>query len=451
MNVLAVGLDHQSAPADLLDRVSLDAASAILLAQRLAAAEDVAEVVVLATCHRLEVYAAVRSFHGGLSQTGEALAGASGVPVDELSGHLRVHYDERAVSHLFSVACGLESMALGENQILGQVRTALRGAQRRGEIGPVLNPLFQQALRVGRAARRETGLDTVARSLVELGLDAVQEQHGALGSARVLVVGSGAMSALTLATLERREVTHRTVVGRTRARAERLGLDYAARVRPWAELLDAVVEADVVVSGTAAREPVLTADLARRALSRRGPSRGELVVLDLAVPSDTEPAVGDLPGVSRLTLQDLSGRVDRQRPEVAAAVHQVRELVTAEVAEHLTRRQAQELGPTVAALRAQASRVVGAELTRLEQRTPQLSEAERAEVRRTVARVVDKLLHTPTVRVKELDAGDGRGEYAHALRELFDLDPHDTAVVSIPPVLPVRAPAPTDDPTGGAR
>jgi glutamyl-tRNA reductase len=447
MSELVVGLSYRTAPIGLLERAALGNGAARALEAQLVRHEHVAEAVVLSTCNRLEVYADVTRFHGGVDDVGAALAAATGIPLSELTPHLYVHYEAAAVSHLFAVASGLESMAVGEQQILGQVRSALRRAQDGGSAGRVLGGLLQRALHAGKRAHSETGLDRAGRSLVEAGLHRAAAVVGPLPGARVLVVGAGTMSGLVVATLQRTGVTRLAVANRTPERAERLAGPIGAGVVALTELPSALAAADVVVSCTGAVGHVVTADVAASASGRRGGRRQ--VYLDLALPRDVDPAAADLPGVQVLDLEVLG------RDLAAAAggehVEQARAIVAQEVADYLTAQRAQSVAPTVVALRARAREVVEAELARLAGRLPDLDPDVRAEVERTAHRVVEKLLHTPTVRVKQLATAPGGDTYADALRALFDLQIDSD--LDVFDVAPARAAALTDPrplTTGGA-
>ncbi|MCE0485766.1 glutamyl-tRNA reductase [Ornithinimicrobium sediminis] len=432
MSVLVVGLSHHTAPIEVLERMALGPLGAIDLAARVGRAEGISECLVLATCNRVEVVVEAESFHGPLTAIGEELSRSTALGLEELTEHLYVHYEDRAVSHVFSLACGLDSMAVGESQVLGQLRDALSVAQHAGHVGPQLNPLFQHALRVGKRAHSETAIDAVAASLVGLGLERARTVLPDLSAARAVVLGAGSMSGLAAATLSRAGVGELVVVNRTAERAARLADAHGGRAAAWGDLAHVLSQADLVVSCTGAVGHVL--DVPAVACARAAVDT-PLVVIDLALPRDVAPQVGGLPGVHVWGLSEIqAGRRDTVADAVeGSAVAQVRDLVTAEVAAYLTDRRAQRVAPTVAALRARAHEVVDLEYARLLQRLPELDEASRSEVRRTVQRVVDKLLHTPTVRVKELQSGETSGDYAHALRELFDLDPHEVAAVTSPP------------------
>lgn len=432
MSTLIVGLSHYSAPFEVLEKVALEPPSRVDLVARLRGHDDISEIVVLATCNRVEVVVEAQTFHGALHAVGEQLSAVTGVGLDALTEHLYVHYEDRAVCHLFELACGLDSLAVGESQVLGQLRAALVGGQQSGDVGPALNPLFQQALRVGKRAHAETDIDVVARSLVGLGLEHAARVLPDLAQARTVVIGAGAVSALALATLARAGVTDRTVVNRTPERAARLAAVHDARALEWSHLEEELSRADLVVACTGSVGRVVSAEMLARV---RAGGHDPVVVLDLALPRDVAPETAEQPGVHLWSLAELQGDTtggdDRGREH--PAVREVRDLVTAEVAAYLTDRRAQRVAPTVAALRARAGEVIDLEYARLLQRLPDLGKVEQTEVRHTVQRVVDKLLHTPTVRVKALQSGDDTGDYAHALRELFDLDPREVAVVSTPP------------------
>jgi glutamyl-tRNA reductase len=431
VSVVVLGLSHRSAPIALLEAVALDPAGAAALAIAVRRGENVNETLVLATCNRIEVYADVVTFHGAVTEIGDALAAASGVSLAELREHLYVHYEDRAVAHLFSVACGLESMAVGEGQILGQLRMALRSAQKRGQAGGALSALFQQALRVGKRAHSETGIDRVSVSLVEAGLRRAAELLGPLADTRVLVVGAGSMSALAATTISRLGSAELVIINRTLAKAEHLAEATGGLALPLTELEKALLQADLVISCTGGLAPVITAETLVSAgdVERSRPR----MFMDLGLPRNVAPDVSDLPGEHVVGLGELD-EILHTDSEYMPHVQAVSDLVVAEVAGYVVSRRAQEVAPAVALLRSRAADVVAAELSRLNQRLPDdLSDSARGEIRLAVHRVVEKLLHTPTVRAKALVADGEGGDYARALRELFDLNPHEIATVSVPP------------------
>ncbi|MEU4616475.1 glutamyl-tRNA reductase [Streptomyces umbrinus] len=566
MSLLVVGLSHRSAPVSVLERAALSADAQIKLLQDTVAAEPAAEAAVLATCNRIELYADVDKFHAGVAELSTLLAQHSGVGLEELTPYLYVHYEDRAVHHFFSVACGLDSMVVGEGQILGQIKDALATAQELHTAGRLLNDLFQQALRVGKRAHSETGIDRAGQSLVTFGLEQLSSGAPAdawLKGKRALVIGAGSMSSLAAATLARAGVAELVVANRTFDRAERLAallaeqygqrpaepddVDVLARAVPMESVPDELTRADVVVSCTGATGLVLTADLVAEAVEgrtgapaveratgsgsdsvrsglpptsvgsedgcpldlsavqgsavqgasgfsvmgeaavagmdaatleqhaawvdngtvdrregRRTPEidteavaalaaaaatlgrvperrRPEpvaevprplpvLSLLDLAMPRDIDAAVHRLLGVRLVDIESLA-EASADAP-MAADVDQVRRIVSDEVAAFDAAQRAAHITPTVVALRAMAADVVASEIARLDGRLPGLDDKQRGEITQTVRRVVDKLLHAPTVRVKQLAAEPGGAGYADALRTLFDLDAETVAAVS---------------------
>jgi glutamyl-tRNA reductase len=323
-------------------------------------------------------------------------------------------------------------MAVGEAQILGQTRDALQLGQELGSVGPVLNTLFQQALRVGKRAHAETGIDRAAPTLVSAALDrAVDDVLGR----RVVVVGAGAMAALAVSTVVRRGAGEVVVVNRTPERAERLAGEYAVRWAPLAALDAEVAAADLVVACAGAAGVLLGRDAVAAA-------PGPLALVDLALPHDIDPTVADLPGVTLVTLADLAD--DLRESAAGAEVDAVRTIVTDEVAAFLSARRQSGVTPTVVALRTMATGVVESEMARLERRIPGLDDATRAEVRQTLRRVTDKLVHQPTIRAKEL-GNRSAVSYATALAELFALDPEAVDAVTRAVESRVEDPSPGED------
>jgi len=414
MSVLVVGLSHRTAPVSVLERAAVPGDDLRKLVEELHRAEMISEVLLLSTCNRVEVYADVARFHPAVAEISSVLARHSGLAVGDLSDHLYVHFAEAAAEHMFTVASGLDSMVIGESQILGQLRSAYALGAELGTVGSVLHELAQTALRVGKRVHSDTGIDRAGASIVSVALDQATDVLGPLTDRRVLIIGAGSMGALAGATLRRRGVTDIVVANRSPERAARLAAAVDGRATPLGDLAQEIGSTDVVISCTGSTGLVVEADAIGPRSSR------PLAVLDLALPRDVDPAVAVQPGVTYVDLDALrTGGAMVSDAEVSAATA----IVAEELRDHLAEQQRLAVAPTVTALRAKANQVVDAELARLDGRLPSLDPAARREVADAVRRAVEKVLHAPTVRVKELAATPGGDQYAAALRELFDLDP----------------------------
>jgi glutamyl-tRNA reductase len=433
VSLLVVGLSHRSAPVQVLERAAVGADEVPKLLDELLHGAHVSEAVLLSTCNRIEVYAVVDAFHGGLADVSAVLARHTGMPLTELTEHVYVHYAGSAVQHLFAVAAGLDSMVVGEAQILGQLRTAYTTADAAGTVGRALHELAQQALRVGKRVHASTGIDTAGASVVSEALaDAATEFGGDLTGRRAVLVGAGAMGGLAAAHLRRAEVAEIVVLNRSVDRAERLAENTRAQGTPargagLEALAGELAAADLMVACTGALGTVVELGTVAEAVAGR--AGRPLAICDLGLPRDVDSRVAELPGVTVIDLAALQRRLsvgDR-----GAAVAAAQELVAEEAQAYLAAQRSAEVTPTVTALRRRASEVIDAELLRLDSRLPDIEPKVREEFGRSVRRVVDKLLHTPTVQVKKLAEGPDGDSYAAALRALFELDPQTPAAVAI--------------------
>ena len=424
MSVLLFGVSHRSAPVSVLEQLSTDESEQAKIIHEILQSSLVTEAMVLSTCNRVEVYAVVDAFHGALSVIGSVLSEHSGMSLGDLTKYAYVRYAEAAVEHLFSVAGGLDSLVIGEQQVLGQVRRAYASAEVHHSVGRTLHELAQRALAVGKRVHSETGIDASGASVVSVALEMAATRVEGLAGRTAVVIGAGSMGALSAAHLVRAGIGRVHVVNRSLPRAERLvrnlreqGVD--AHAFPFDHLPPVLTDADVVVSCTGAVRPVVSLADVHRGLAH-GADRKQLVICDLGMPRDVDPAVAGLPGVYVVDME----RIQREPAARAAAsdADAARAIVAGEVANYLAGQRMAEVTPTVTALRQRAADVVEAELLRLDNRLPTLDATHRDEVARTVRRVVDKLLHAPTVRVKQLASAPGGDSYAEALRELFELD-----------------------------
>jgi glutamyl-tRNA reductase len=420
VSVLLFGVSHRSAPVSVLEQLSTDESDQAKIVDQVLQSSLVTEAMVLSTCNR----AVVEAFHGGLSVIGQVLSEHCGMSLNDLTKYAYVRYAEAAVEHLFAVASGLDSAVIGEQQVLGQVRRAYAAAEANHTVGRTLHELSQRALSVGKRVHSETGIDSAGASVVSVALGMAERKLGGLTGRAAVVVGAGSMGALSAKHLMREGIDRIHVVNRSLPRARRLahsireqGIE--ADAYPLDHIAGVLADADVMVSCTGAVRPVVSlADAHRGLMGRSGPR--QLVICDLGMPRDVDPAVAGLPGVYVVDMD----RIQREPSARAAAsdAEAARTIVAAEVANYLAGQRMAEVTPTVTALRQRAADVVEAELLRLDNRLPELDAAHRDEVAKTVRRVVDKLLHAPTVRVKQLASAPGGDSYAEALRELFELD-----------------------------
>ena len=419
MSVVVVGLNHRTVPLDLLERMTVPSSLLPKALADLTSREHVTEAVVLSTCNRIEVYAFAEKFHGAYQDIRNFFAEVSHVAPEEFSDHLTSLYDGDAARHLFSVASGLDSAVLGEHEILGQVRSAWEVSSAESAVGPVLNPLFRHALEVGKRVRTETAISRNITSVSQAAVAMATDRLGGLEGRQVLVVGAGEMGEGLARALHSGGVAGIRVANRTWDRAvevaERLG---GVPVR-LDDLPHHLAEVDVLLTSTGASAVILEhGDLASVVGERHG---RELLVVDIAVPRDVDPAAGEIEGVTLLDMDDLRefaevGIRERQR-EVTA----VQAIVDAELDRYVDESTARSVAPLVASLRSRGDLVRSGELERLAARLGYLDDRQREAVEALAAGIVGKLLHEPTVRMKDA-AGTARGErLAEALRDLFDL------------------------------
>src|SRR6266516_707144 len=451
MPIFAVGSNHRSAPMVLLERLAIDPERRPKALAQLLDQEQVREAVVLSTCNRVEVYTVVSRFHEGGSDVRRFLSLFHGLDGREFADHLYTYYEEGAVRHLFAVASGIDSMVVGEAQILGQVRDAFQAARVERAAGPVLTTLFSQAIKVGRRARTETAIGGGLASTLSVGLRVVGERLGGLAGRRALIVGAGRMARLAGTGLRQAGVGELAIANRTHSRAIALAAALGGRALPLDQIEDELAAADLLVASTAAVVPTVSADLAARALARRkgldpsggpaaavgsagGPSgRGTvppepprpLVVLDLGVPRDVDPEVRGLPGVVVADMDALRAVLETEDDAERREVEQVRALIAAETTAFMSGQREARLAPTIRALRTRAEQTRQQELAKAASRLDGLDERQRAAVEAVTRGLVNKLLHQPMVRGKALAAGPDGQLYATILRQLYGLDDWD--------------------------
>ena len=420
MPVFVVGANYRSAPLELLERLALDAERRPKALASLLDLEHVHEAVVVSTCNRVEVYVAISRFHGAAAEIRRFLADFNGLGLGELTDHLYDYYEERAVQHLFAVAAGVDSMVVGEAQILGQVREAFQAAQAERSAGPVLSALFARAIKVGRRARSETGIGAGLASTVTVGLRVAARQLDGLAGRRVLLIGAGGLARLAGRALREAGAGELVVANRTMATGTALARALGGRAVPLDAIACELAAADLVVAATAGTVPTVTADTVDAAVTGRD---RPLVVLDLGVPRDVEPGVRELPGVVLADLDALRAVLETDEGP-RREVERVRALIGQETAAFMGGQREARLAPTIRALRARAEQVRQGELAKASARLAGLDAQQRAAVEAVTRGLVNKLLHDPMVRGKSLAARPDGDLYVAALRELYGLDLH---------------------------
>jgi glutamyl-tRNA reductase len=419
VSLIVVGLNHRTVPVELLERMTVADVALPKVLDDLAAREHLLEVVVLSTCNRTEIYARCTHFHAAVSDVGEFLAAHSGAAPDDFADHLYTYYDEAAVSHLFSVAAGLDSMIVGESEILGQVRNAWEAAVREGSATQLLPQLFRHAVESGKRARTETGIGRHPVSVPGAAVTVAAEELGNLEGATVLVIGAGSMGRGLAATLKSRGVGRLLIANRTHARAEALAAELGGEAVLLTDVADVLVDVDALFTSTAASEILIERATIEMVVACRAGRR--LLILDVALPRDVDPGVRDVNDVTLLDLDDLKDYAQRSASRRRAEIGKVREILSAEIERYRSERAAREVAPLVTALRSLGEDVRAQEIDRFRAKLARLDPEARELVDALTQGIVNKLLHEPTVRVKEA-AGTPRGDYyADALGALFDL------------------------------
>lgn len=420
MPVLVVGLNHRSVPLDILERMTVRRAHLPKALADVAGREHLGEVVVLSTCMRTEVYAVAEAFHGGVADIRNFLAELGSTAPDEFTDHLYSYYGDAAVAHLFRVAAGLDSAVVGESEVLGQVRAAWQQADAEGVAGPVLRALFRHAVSTGRRARAETGIGRGTTSVSQAAVEMAAARLGGLAGRCILVLGAGDMGeGMAVALAGSPGVGEVLVANRTRAKAQALAARTGGRAVELSDLRAALETADVLLTSTGAAGLLLDAEDLAGVMARR-PGR-PLLVVDVAVPRDIDPAAAALPGITLLDMDDLRAFADEGLAGRQREVYRAQAIVDQEVARYRATWTAREMAPLVVALRRRAEGLRAAELERFAAQLEDMGPEQRQAVESLTQAILAKLLHEPTVRLKQAAGTPSGDRLADAVRALFDL------------------------------
>ncbi len=419
MAILALGISHRGATVELLERLAFtddDYAKAYRLAIDDAALE---EAVILSTCNRIEIYGSVPTYHAGFQSLRRLLCECRDVTAEELAEPLYSHFEDDAVEHLFSVAAGLDSMVLGEQQILSQVREALHRAEEESATDHGLTGLFHAASRAGRRVRTETGVGAAPDAFVEAGADLATQVLGGLEGKDAVVVGAGQMSALAVKHLRARGVGLVRILNRSIERARTLAERTASEFGDLEALEQALAAADLVVSATGAAGILIHREAVAAAMGER---ERPLFLLDLAVPRDVEPSAASVPGVTLVDIEGLRATLAALGADAHEDIARAHAIVQEEVRRFTVRRHADRLAPLIRELRDRGDGALRAEMERHRSDLADLTPDERAAVEALARGIVAKLLHDPIVRLKELSAPGSGDAHAKLLAELFGIE-----------------------------
>ena len=420
MSVVVIGLNHKSTPLDLLERMTIADATLPKALHSLTARDNVSEAVVLSTCNRTEVYVVAERFHGAYQDVRDFLGEVAFLAPEDFSDHLYTHFDAPAVAHLFAVASGIDSAVLGESEVLGQVKVAWERAREEGSAGPTLNLLFRHAIEAGKRARTETSIARNVTSVSQAAVALAADRLGDLAGRRVLVLGAGDMGEAMVFGLAKAGVADIAIANRTADRATDLAARAEGRAVPMHAIGEALAEADVLLTSTGAAAPLLEIDDVRVAVATR--AARPLLIVDIAVPRDVDPSVSQLDGVTLLDMDDLREFADAGTQARQNEVAAVQTIIDEEVERYLGATSAREVAPMIVALRDRAEQVRQGEVARFRARLDGLDDAQLEAIDALTRGILGKLLHEPSVVLKDA-VGSARGDRLVAsLRELFALE-----------------------------
>ncbi|MGH2755927.1 MAG: glutamyl-tRNA reductase [Actinomycetota bacterium] len=422
MSMIVLGLNHRTAPISLLERLAIGEERLPKALHQLGNCEHVLEGAILSTCNRIEVYAVVSKFHAGTQDVRNLLSEFCHIAPEDFADHLYTYYDDAAVRHLFRVAAGVDSMVVGESEILGQVRRAYQAATEEGMVQRVLGGALRQALRVGKRARTDTNIGRNPVSVSSAAVDLARRAFptGSLEGKKVVIVGAGKMGSLAARSLVAAGAEDLTVVNRSDERAEALASMFGAEARSLDDIDEAIREADILISSTMSPEAVLQRDQIEKAMAVR-PDRA-LFIVDIAVPRDVDPSSAEVPGVVLRDIDDLKGVVDSNLGSRMGEISKVEEIITGAVARFVEWERSTEFAPTAAALVAKADLIRQVEMERIERVLDGLTDDQRSAIDHLSRRIVSKILHSPLHRVKEMSSSKQGYVHLASLRELFELD-----------------------------
>ncbi len=420
MHIICLGLNHQTTPLKLREQLSLDEDSVRAALARLACGHvysSITELIIISTCNRIELFAV--SSHLAFAELETFLSDVCDLPVDTFRPHLYQYKDGNTARHLFEVAAGLDSLVVGEPQILGQIVRALELSRGQNMAGPLLNRLFQSAIHAGKRARTETGISRNPASVSSLAASLAERMVHPIAQAQVVILGAGEMAELAMEALRTRGVNHILVVNRTLERAHAIAERWDAESTTFENLDAALISADILISSTGAPHTILSAEMVKHAMQVR--AQRPLVLIDIAVPRDIDPEAAHIPHVKLYDIDNLNEKLEGALAERMAEVPQVKSILEEEVSEFEEYLKSLEMIPIIADIRQQAETIRQKMLEKTLRHLPDLTEAERVRIEAMTEALVKKILHAPTHRLRAEASCPHAPEYAAVARTLFGL------------------------------
>lgn len=413
MHTLVVGLNHRTAPVEIRERLTFNSSQLGDAMKALQNKKSILENVILSTCNRTEIYAVVDQLHTGRYYIKEFLSQWFDIELKEFSPFLFIYEDDGAIEHLFNVACGINSMILGETQILGQVRTSFLQAQEENCTGTIFNQLFKQAVTLAKRAHSETGIGANAVSVSYAAVELAKKIFGSLDRKHVLILGAGKMGELAIQNLHANGASKVTVINRTYEKAQNLADRFSGEAKALEELQDALGEADILISSTGAKDFVITKEMMIQAESMR---KGKpLFMVDIAVPRDLDPRIGELENIFLYDIDDLEGIVEANLQERKKAAEKIMIMIESEIVEFKQWLNMLGVVPIISALRAKALSIQAETMNSIERKLPNLSEHDIKVLNKHTKSIINQMLKDPILEVKELAAKKD----AHQALDLF--------------------------------
>ncbi len=432
MHILAVGLNYKTAPVEIRERLSFSSNDLASAMKRLKNEKSILENVIVSTCNRTEIYAVVDQLHTGRYYIKAFLAEWFNMDIEEFDSYLKYFENEQAVQHLFRVACGLDSMILGETQILGQVRSSFLLAQEHNTIGTIFNQLFKQAVTLAKEAHSETEIGSNAVSVSYAAVELAKKIFGDLSSKHVLILGAGKMGELAVQNLHGSGVKQITVMNRTFEKASELAKRFSGQAKMMSELQCALIEADILISSTGAKSFVISKDMMLDVEKLR---KGRpFLMVDIAVPRDLDPALSEIDSIFLYDIDDLEGIVEANLQERKEAAEQIEIMIEREVLEFSKWLNTLGVVPVIAALREKALLIQSETMKSIERKLPNLTERERKILNKHTKSIVNQMLRDPILKVKELAALPNGEQSLDLFKEIFNLDLDEELIEQTPSV-----------------